>query len=194
MAGAVMVPSFAQTIISSNNSSLVGQNISSIGLNVSSGPGQSTDIPISGQIRFEPDNYNNVTNVTLLTIYAIDPFGNANYTNPAADGTFTILVPYDGMYNISVFPSKLDYLNKSTDNTYSVIYPSTSTPLVLYVANNTGVSGVVIPVQTVQTGYMGMASPLPSPSPSPAPTPGFTAVAALIIIGALSICLKKNFK
>ena len=188
LVGAAAVPSFAQTIISSSNSSLVGQNISEAGLNVTYGPGQVnyTSLSINGQISFDPNNYNNVTSVTQLTIYARSTDGFDNLTNPMANGTFSIMVPGNGKYNIFVYPSTLDYLNSSTNSTYSVVYPDVSNPLVEYVTNDSSVTGIVIPGRIVQTGSQATSTPTPSAHPTATPTPGFTAIVALVVIGTVS--------
>jgi len=199
LVGALTVPSFAQTIISSSNSSLVGQNLSSTGLNITFGPGQVnyTYIPISGQISFDPNNYNNVTSVTQMTIYARNSAGIDTKTNPAANGTFSMMVPGNGTFSIYVIPAKLDYLDSSTNETYSIIYPAESKPYLVNVTDS-GVTGIVIPTQTLQTGLQMNATPMPpsvtaAASPTATPTPGFTAVAALIIVGIVAaIAYKKK--
>ena len=191
LVGAIAVPSFAQTIISSSNSSLVGQNISSVGLNVTYGPGQVnyTYIPISGQISFDPNNYNNVTSVTQMTIYARNPAGIDTKTNPAANGTWSMMVPGNGTFGIYVIPAKLDYLNSSTNETYSITYPAESEPFQVNVTDS-GVTGIVIPTQYIQTGLAMNATPVPptvSPSSATAtPTPGFTAVGVLAVLGIVA--------
>jgi len=188
LVGAIAVPSFAQTIISSSNSSQVGQNISSVGLNVTYGlsPVNYTSLSIGGQISFDPNNYNNVTSITQLTIYARSTDGFDNLTNPMANGTFSIMVPGNGKYNIFVYPSTLDYLNSSTNSTYSVVYPDVSNPLVEYVTNDSSVTGIVIPGRIVQTGSQATSTPTPSAHPTATPTPGFTAIVALVVIGTVS--------
>jgi hypothetical protein len=194
LVGAIAVPSFAQTIISSSNSSLVGQNISSVGLNITYGPGQVnyTSLSISGRISFYPNNYNNVTSVTQLTIYARSADGFDNLTNPMANGTFSIMVPGNGKYSIFVYPSTLDYLNNSTNLTYSVVYPDVSSPLVEFVTNDSSVTGIVIPGQIVQTGSQVTSTPIPSAHPTATPTPGFTAIVALVVIGTVAAIAYNN--
>jgi uncharacterized membrane protein len=187
---ALTLPSFAQTIISASNSSWIGQNISVIGLSVSNGPQYSYNIPISGRISFDPNNYNKVSSVTRLTIYARAADGFDNWTNPTSNGTFSLIVPDNGEYSIFVYPSTLDYLNNSTNIPYSIVYPDESNPFVQYVTNDSGVTGMVIPTQYIQTGLPMNATPIPptvTPSSTTAtPTPGLTAVAVLAVLGIVT--------
>ena len=189
--GACIVPSFAQTIINSSNPSLVGQNLSSVGLNITYGPGQAnlTYVPVSGQVSFDPNNYNNVNSASQLTIYANYSVGGGNHTNPDVNGNFVIMVPTNSTASIFVYPSKLDYLNASTNATYSVMYPTMDSPYLVNVTS-TGVSGIVIPTQTIQTGIEMNATPLPptvtTAAPTATPTPGFTAIGALAIVGLVA--------
>lgn len=180
--GACIVPSFAQT-------NLTG-NLSQTGLNItySSGPANYTYVPISGQVSFTPNNYDNVNSATQLTIYANYSVGGGNHTNPDVNGNFAMMVPSNCTVSIFVYPSTLHYLNQSTNATYSIIYPTMDSPYIVNVTS-TGVSGIVIPTKQVQTGIEMSVTPLP-PTPSPAatatPTPGFTAIGALALIGLVA--------
>jgi PGF-CTERM protein len=181
VAGAFIVPSCAQvTLISA--------------------PVNQTDnvtyVPVSGSITFDPENYNNVKSVTDLTIYARSPDNIDTKTNPAADGTFNMSVPGAGNYSFWVIPAKLDYLNKTTNATYSIEYPDVASPYYKEVAA-TGLSGLAIPTKTVQTGKPMNATPmpptLPAASPTPVATPGFTVVAVLAALGAVcALATRKN--
>jgi PGF-CTERM protein len=181
VAGAFIVPSCAQvTLISA--------------------PVNQTDnvtyVPVSGSITFDPENYNNVKSVTDLTIYARSPDNIDTKTNPAADGTFNMSVPGAGNYSFWVIPAKLDYLNKTTNATYSIEYPDVASPYYKEVGA-TGLSGLAIPTKTVQTGKPMNATPmpptLPAASPTPVATPGFTVVAVLAALGAVcALATRKN--
>ncbi len=178
LVGAFVMPSYAQTVISTNNGTAAA-NLA--------------QIPVSGSIAFDASNYNNITSASQLTIYARGPSGFDNKTNPAADGTFTMIVPSNGSYSFWVIPAKLDYLNTTTNATYSVLYPDGTTTGRIFTQNVTdqGLTGVVIPMTSVQTGIAMSVTPEP-PAVTPAgsataqATPGFTIVVALIALGAMA--------
>jgi len=102
------------------------------------------------------------------------------------------MVPGNGKYSIFVYPSTLDYLNNSTNLTYSVVYPDVSSPLVEFVTNDSSVTGIVIPGQIVQTGSQVTSTPIPSAHPTATPTPGFTAIVALVVIGTVAAIAYNN--
>jgi hypothetical protein len=149
-----------------------------------------TYVPISGNISLDPNNYEKVTDITQLTIYAKGPTGMDNVTSPAANGTFSMMVPGPGNYSIRVFPSKLSYLNASTNVTYQVLYPDGDTYTFYQNVTGTGLAGIVIPTKIVATGKPMNATPMPpeipSPTPTTNPTPGFTAITAFLAIGAMT--------
>ena len=173
LAGALLAPSHAQVVIAQPN---LTENV--------------TYIPISGTIPFDPDNFNNVKNVTELTIYAKSPTGMTNKTNPLPDGTFSMKVPGNGTYSISVIPSKLDYLNKTTNQTYSIYYPDDASIKFTQNVTDAGLSGIAIPTKTVITGGPMSVTPAPPSLPpqnvTPQPTPGFTILAVLAAAGAMA--------
>ena len=179
IAGAFMVPSNAQVTIIQSNQTV-----------------NATYVPVNGTIAFDPNNFNNVKSVSDLTVYARSPDGIDTKTNPAADGTFSMSVPGAGNYSFWVFPSKLDYINASTNATYSIQYPDMANPFNQTVTA-TGLSGVAIPTTTVQTGRPMNATPLPptveAPSATPTATPGFTMIAVLAALGAAcALAFRKN--
>jgi hypothetical protein len=180
--GAFAVPSFAQT------TNLTG-NLSQTGIVITPGQTNYTYVPVSGTVSFDPSNYNNLNSATQLTIYANYSVGGGNHTNPDVNGNFVIMVPTNSTASIFVYPSKLDYLNKSTNATYSVMYPTMESPYQVNVTT-TGVSGVVIPTQTIQTGIEMNATPLPptvtTAAATATPTPGFTAIGALAMVGLVA--------
>lgn len=172
--GAFIVPSCAQIVISA--------------------PANQTDnvtyVPVSGNVTFDPDNYNNVKSVTELTIYARSAAGIDTMANPTADGKFSMSVPGSGNYSFWVYPSKLDYLNKATNATYSVKYPDMSSP---YYQNVTeaGLSNIVMPTTVIQTGKPMNATPVPPTVPptataTPLPSPGFSMLAVLAALGVVA--------
>ncbi len=176
LAGALMMPSYAQVVIAQPNVSY--ENISYV--------------QISGNISFDPNNYNGVKNVTDLTIYAkslTGPYSITNVTYPDAKGNFAMNVPGSGTYSIWVIPSKLDYLNSTTNQTYSIYYPDDASIIFTQNVTDTGLSGIVIPVKTVVTGRPMSVTPAPPTLPpataTPQPTPGFTMLAALAAVGAI---------
>jgi hypothetical protein len=173
LAGALMMPSHAQIVIAPQN---MTENV--------------TYIPISGNVTFDPNNYNGVKNVTELTIYARNPIGIDTKANPAADGSFAMSVPGNGTYSIWVIPSKLDYLNSTTNQTYSIYYPDGSSIKFTQNVTDAGLSGIAIPTQTVVTGRPMSVTPAPPTLPpqnvTPQPTPGFTMLAALAAAGAMA--------
>jgi hypothetical protein len=128
--------------------------------------------------------------VTELTIYARSPAGIDTKTSPAADGTFTMNVPGNGTFSIWVIPSKLDYLNSTTNQTYSVYYPDGTSIKFTQNVTDAGLSGIVIPTQIVVTGMPMNVTPepptLPPQNVTPRPTPGFTMLAALAAAGAMA--------
>lgn len=161
-------------------------------------PGQTeniTYIPISGTIPFNPDNYNDVKNVTLLTVYAKNSLGLTGHTNPLPNGSFFMNVPGNGTYSFSVVPSRLDYLNKTTNETYSIYYPDDAAYKFTQNVTDSGLSGIVIPTKTVVTGMAMSVTPepptLPSATATPRATPGFTMLAVLAAIGAVA-AYRKN--
>jgi hypothetical protein len=172
LAGAFMMPSHAQEVIAQPDQA---ENF--------------TYVPISGNVTFDPDNFNGIKNVTDLTIYARGPAGIDNKTSPAADGSFSMNVPGAGTYSIWVIPSKLDYLNSTTNQTYSVFYPDGSSIVFTQNVTDEGLSGIVIPTRTVMTGPLMSVTPEPPTVPpenvTPQPTPGFTMLAALAAAGAV---------
>jgi hypothetical protein len=178
--GAVM-PSFAQLVISAPNQT---ENV--------------TFIPISGTVSYTPNHYNvDVKSVTDLTIYARSESGRDTKVNPAANGTFSMKVPGAGNYSFLVMPSKLDYLNTSTNATYSILYPDANTFTFYQIVTEAGLTGIVIPTNTVQTGKPMNATPVPpsvTPASTAAPqaTPGFTFVAVLAALGVMAIALRKK--
>jgi hypothetical protein len=180
LAGAFMMPSHAQEVIAQPDQA---ENL--------------TYVPISGNVTFDPDNFNGIKDVTELTIYARGPTGINNMTSPVADGSFSMNVPGAGTYSIWVIPSKLDYLNSSTNQTYSVYYPDGSSIMFTQNVTDEGLSGIVIPTQTVVTGVPMSVTPQPPSLPpetvTPQPTPGFTMLAALAAAGAVVAisCRKK---
>ncbi|HTY89983.1 MAG TPA: hypothetical protein VMC84_02295 [Methanocella sp.] len=170
IAGALIVPSYAQVIAPAPTANV-------------------TYVPVSGTITFEPNTYTTgVKSVSDLTIYARSPDGTDTKTNPAADGTFSVSVPGAGNYSFWVIPSKLDYLNSTTNATYQVQYPDISAPYYTNVSA-TGLTGLAIPTKTVQTGKPMNATPLPPTVPAatatPQATPGFTMIAVLAALGAV---------
>ena len=171
LAGAFMLPSHAQTVIAPAPA-----------VNY-------TYVPISGTIPFDPNNYNNVTSVTQLTIYAKGPAGITNTTNPTANGAFSMNVPGPGVYNISVFPTKLDYLNSTTNQTYSVYYPDDISMIFNQNVTDAGLSGIAIPAKTVITGKPMSVTPAPPtlpPTSTPQATPGFTMLAVVAAAGLMA--------
>jgi hypothetical protein len=173
LAGALVMPSHAQVAVAPQN---LTENV--------------TYVPISGNVTFDPNNYNNVKNVTELTIYARSPGGIDTKTSPTADGTFAMNVPGNGTYSIWVIPSKLDYLNSTTNQTYSVFYPDGSSIMFTQNVTDAGLSGIVIPTQIRTTGAPMSVTPepptLPPQNVTPQPTPGFTMLAALAAAGAMA--------
>jgi hypothetical protein len=168
---------------------------------VISAPGQTeniTYVPISGKVSYTPNNYNiDVKNVTDLTIYARSQSGIDTKVNPSADGNFSMKVPGAGNYSFLVMPSKLDYLNTSTNATYSILYPDANTFTFYQTVTEAGLSGIVIPTNTVQTGKPMNATPVPpsvTPASTAAPqaTPGFTFVAVLAALGVMAIAFRKK--
>ncbi len=179
IAGALIVPSYAQVVTAPSNQT---ENV--------------TYVPVSGSIAFDPENYNNVKSVSDLTIYARSPDNIDTKTNPAADGTFNMSVPGAGNYSFWVIPAKLDYLNKTTNATYSIEYPDIASPYYKEVTA-TGLSGLAIPTKTVQTGKPMNVTPsppsIPTATATPAATPGFTLVAVLAALGAVcALASRKN--
>ncbi len=174
LAGAFMVPAHAQTVIAPANQT---ENV--------------TYVPISGTVAFDPNNYNGVKSVTDLTIYARSPAGIDTRTNPVANGSFAMSVPGNGTYSIWVFPSKFDYLNATTNETYSVIYPDGTSFKFTQNVTDAGLSGIVIPAQTIVTGPPMSVTPEPPtlpPMPTPKPSPGFTMMlAALAAAGVIAV-------
>jgi hypothetical protein len=168
----VIVPASAQVTIVSSSANLT-DNV--------------TYVPVTGSVTFDPANYNNVTKVTDLTIYARSEGGIDTKVNPGADGKFSMSVPGAGNYSFWVYPSKLDYLNKSTNVTYQVQYPDMAAPYTQKVAT-AGLSDVAIPTKIVETGQPMNATPLPpttAPTTAPQATPGFTMLAVLAAIGVV---------
>jgi len=181
LVGALVMPAHAQTVIASQN--LTGENV--------------TYILISGNISFDPNNYNDVKSVTDLTIYARSPAGIDTKTNPVANGSFSMSVPGNGTYSIWVIPSKLDYLNTTTNQTYSVYYPDGSSIIFTQNVTDAGLSGIVIPTQIVITGRPMSVTPQPPSLPpagsaTPQPTPGFTMLAVLAALGATAAVAYKK--
>jgi hypothetical protein len=173
LAGAfiVLVPSYAQDVVIAPVNQT--ENI--------------TYVHISGTIPYDPNHFNaEVKNVTMLTIYAKGPYGTANMTNPATDGNFSMNVPGAGTYSIWVLPSRLDYLNHTTNQTYSIDYPDNASYPFTVNVTATGLSGISIPTKTVVTGIAMSVTPVPLSLPSPTPSPGFTAMAVLAAIGVLA--------
>lgn len=180
LAGAIMVPSHAQVVIAPANQT---DNI--------------TYVPISGTIPYDPNHYNTeVKNITMLTIYAKGPYGTTNMTTPVTDGNFSMNVPGNGTYSIWVIPSKLDYLNQTTNQTYSVYYPDNASYPFTVNVTSTGLSGIAIPTKTVVTGIAMSVTPEPPtvPPATPQATPGFTMLAVLAAMGALAaaVAYRKN--
>lgn len=163
-------------------------------------PAYAANITISGTIPFDPNNYNNVSSPSLLTIYAMNDTGFQRQGNPNADGTFTIVVTQSGKYDIRVIPAQLDYLNKSTNATYSILYPGPSTFAFNLTVPDQGLGNVTIPTKTVITGPSMSVTPLPpsvppatpTPTSTPKPTPGFTAIIALMALGAIVVIAYKK--
>ncbi len=181
IAGAMIAPSYAQVSLISAPANQTG--------NV-------TYVPVNGTIAFDPDNYNNIKSVSDLTIYARSPDGIDTKVNPAPDGTFVMSGPGAGNYSFWVYPSTLDYLNKTTNATYSIEYPDALSPAYKAVTS-AGLSGFAIPTKTVQTGKPMNATPmpptLPAASATPVATPGFTLVAVLAALGAVcALAFRKN--
>ena len=113
--------------------------------------------------------------------------------NPAADGTFVMNLPGNGSYSFWVIPAKLDYLNKTTNATYSIMYPDGTTVGRIFTQNVTGqgLTGVVIPTKSVKTGIAMSVTPQPPSvtaqgTATAQPTPGFTVIAVLMAIGAMA--------
>lgn len=171
VAGALIVPSYAQVVISAPNPTA----------NV-------TLVPVSGTVTFDANNYNKVKSVSELTIYARSQDGTDTKANPAADGTFSMSVPGAGNYSFWVIPSKLEYLNATTNATYQIQYPDITAPYYSNVSS-TGLTGLAIPAKVVQTGKPMNATPLPPSMPAatatPQATPGFTMIAVLAALGAV---------
>jgi len=169
LVGAIAMPAYAQNVTATPDQGIVY-------------------VPISGSIAFDPNNFNNITSVTQLTVYARNASGFDTKANPTADGNFTMSVPGADTYSIFVMPNKLDYLNTSTNATYSILYPDgTAFPFSQNVTAS-GLSGIVIPTQNQQTGVKMSVTPLPpsvGPSATAQPTPGFTAIAAVLALGAI---------
>ncbi len=180
MVAGIIAPACAQVVISAPSN--MTENV--------------TYVPVSGSVAFDPANYNNVSSVTDLTIYARNPGGIDTKVSPGADGKFNMSVPGEGNYSFWVYPSKLDYLNKTTNATYSIDYPDATSP-VYKVVSATGLSSFAIPTTMVQTGKPMNATPLPPTLPAgtatPVPTPGFTMVAVLAALGAVcALAFKKD--
>lgn len=169
VAGVFMSPASAQQVIliSASNQTL----------NV-------TYVPVSGTIAFQAGNYNNVTSVAELTVYARSQDLVDTKASPAADGTFNMSVPGAGNYTFWVIPSKLDYMNASTNETYQVQYPDITSPYAATVPES-GLSGLALPTTTVITGEPMNATPVPLPTATatPKPTPGFTLIGVLAVLG-----------
>ncbi len=173
--GAFVMPSCAQSVINTTTGTPMDN---------------ATLIPVSGSIAFDASNYNNISSATSLTIYARGPSGFDTKVNPAADGTFVMNVPDNGSYSFWVIPSKLDYLNKTTNATYSILYPDGTSVGRVFTQNVTsqGLTGVVIPTTLVQTGIAMSVTPQPpsvTPEATAQATPGFTVIAAFIAMGAI---------
>jgi len=169
LVGAIAMPAYAQ--------------------NVTATPDQGiTYVPISGSITFDPNNFNNITSVTQLTVYARNASGFDTRANPTADGNFTMSVPGADTYIFFVMPNKLDYLNTSTNATYSILYPDAAAYPFTQNVTASGLSGIIIPTKYQQTGVEMSVTPLPPssiPSATAKPTPGFTAIAALLALGVM---------
>jgi len=148
---------------------------------------------ISGTIPFDPANYNNVTSVTELTIYAINESGFSVRANPSPDGTFSMSLVGSGKYNFMVIPSRLDYLDKSTNMTYSIHYPDGSSNKFMVDVPDEGINNLTIKTWKVMTGVP-TATPTATPvaTPTPTPAPGFTVLAALGTLGAAVAIMKKR--
>jgi PGF-CTERM protein len=147
-----------------------------------------TYVPINGSIAFDPNNFNNITSVTQLTVYARNASGFDTRANPTADGNFTMSVPGADTYIFFVMPNKLDYLNTTTNATYSILYPDAAAFPFSQNVTVSGLSGVVIPTKYQQTGLEMSVTPLPpsvGPSATAQPTPGFTVIAAILALGAI---------
>ncbi|MDI6896509.1 hypothetical protein [Methanocella conradii] len=147
---------------------------------------------ISGTIPFDPGNYNNVTSVTDLTIYAINESGFSVRTNPNPDGTFSMDVVGSGKYSFRVIPSRLDYVDKSTDMAYSIQYPDATNNKFTVNVPDEGIKNLTIKTWKVMTGVP-TATPtaIPAGTPTPKPSPGFTMLAALAMLGAAVATMKK---
>ncbi len=174
LAGALVAPSHAQVVIAAPEQTA----------NV-------TYVPISGTIPYDPGHFNpDVKDVTHLTIYAKSPAGFTNMTNPRADGTFSMNVPGSGTYSFSVIPSTLDYLNKTTNETYTLYYPDDASFVFTRNVTDAGLSGIAIPTKTVVTGVAMSVTPAPPTLPpataTPQATPGFTLLAVLAAVGAMA--------
>ncbi len=124
---------------------------------------------------------------TDLTIMAFNTkTGFANTTNPAIDGTYTILVPENGVYRIQVLPNEvIDLVNPS--NWTLVQYPNMDNRLYLVTVNgetkNVDIS-YYPPGQYVQP--TGMPSTVPTPTATT--TPGFAVLLVLAgLLGAFAI-------
>lgn len=145
---------------------------------------------ISGTIPFDPANSNNVTSVTDLTIYAINESGFSVKANPNPDGTFSMSLVGSGGYSFRVIPSRLDYVDKSTNTAYSIQYPDAANNKFTVNIPDEGIKNLTIKTWKIEVKEP-TATPtaMPAGTPTPTPAPGF--MAALAMLGAAVATMKK---
>jgi hypothetical protein len=138
---------------------------------------------------------NKSVNVTVLTIYAMNLNTNfVNYTNPNADGTYSIHVPENGKYRIFVSPNEIidatDY-----DHLKLAQYPDMGTRT--YVVEVSGdlkdqQISYFAPGEYVPPNEM-TGTPSPAATVTPKPTSGFAILLALVgLVGAFVIVSRRK--
>jgi hypothetical protein len=158
---------------------------------------------INGKIAFPANttltmDINQTVNVSKLTIYAMNTNTNfVNSTNPAADGTFSIRVPENGVYRIFVSPTEVidatDY-----ENLKLAQYPDMGARVYLVTVNgdtNKVDVSYFAPDKYVPPNELTIGSPTPpsSATVTPKPASGFAIVLALIgLVGAFAIVSRRK--